>query len=134
MKFLLDTDICIELIRHKPTTLLEKLISQPVGDVGLSAITVAALQHGVWKSSRTAQNADALALFLLPLAVVDFDFRAAEAYGQVRGGLEKAGATIGPLDMLIAAHAVSLEAVLVTNNVAEFGRVAGLRVENWLEA
>jgi len=131
MKYLLDTDICIYLIRHKPEQLLRKLTALPVGDVGISSITVAELQYGVQKSSRSEQNAEALAMFLLPLVVADFDYRAAESYGRIRAHLEVNGTPIGPLDTLIAAHAASLDATLVTNNVGEFSRVPKLRVENW---
>ncbi|MEJ5198050.1 MAG: type II toxin-antitoxin system VapC family toxin [Anaerolineae bacterium] len=132
MRFLLDTDICIYLIRHKPAGLLRKLTAQPIGDVGVSSITVAELQYGVQRSSRPEQNAEALTLFLLPLVVADFDYRAAEAYGRIRARLESNGTPIGPLDTLIAAHAASLNATLITNNVAEFSRVPELRIENWL--
>jgi len=132
MRYLLDTDICVHLIRYKPEQLLQKLTSLPVGDVGVSSITVAELHYGAQKSSRPKQNADALAMFLLPLVVADFDYQAAEVYGQIRAHLETAGKPIGPLDTLIAAHAVSLGVVLVTNNTGEFARVPQLRVETWL--
>ena len=132
MRFMLDTDICIYLIRHRPERLLRKLTAQPVGDIGVSSITVAELQYGVQRSSRPEQNAEALALFLLPLIVADFDYKAAESYGCIRAHLESSGTLIGPLDTLIAAHAVSLDVTLVTNNVAEFSHVPKLRVENWL--
>jgi tRNA(fMet)-specific endonuclease VapC len=81
MRFLLDTDICIHLIRHRPEGLLRKLTSLSVGEVGVSTITVAELEYGVWRSSRPEQNAEALTLFLLPLALVDFDYQAAKALG-----------------------------------------------------
>ena len=132
MRYLLDPDICIHLIRYKPEQLLQKLTSLPVGDVGVSSITVAELHYGAQKSSRPKQNADALAMFLLPLVVADFDYQAAEVYGPIRAHLETAGKPIGPLDTLIAAHAVSLGVVLVTNNTGEFARVPQLRVETWL--
>lgn len=132
MRLLLDTDICIHLIRHRPEGLLRKLTSLPVGDVGVSTITVAELEYGVWRSSRPEQNAEALTLFLLPLAAVDFDYQAAKAYGRVRAYLESMGTSIGPLDTLIAAQAPGLGATLVTHNIAEFRRVPELRVESWL--
>jgi tRNA(fMet)-specific endonuclease VapC len=131
MKYLLDTSICVHLIRHKPAGLLQKLTSLPVGEAGVSSITVAELQHGVQRSRRPEQNAEALAMFLSPLPIADFDYRAAEAYGRVRARLESSGTPIGPLDTLIAAHAASLDAILVTNNLGEFSRVPQLRVEDW---
>jgi tRNA(fMet)-specific endonuclease VapC len=130
--YLLDTNICIHLIRYKPVALLERLTSLPVGDVGVSAITVAELQAGVRKSREPERNAEALAMLLLPLVVADFDYAATEAYGRVRAYLESAGTPIGPLDTLIAGHAVSLDSVLITDNVGEFGRIPQLRIENWL--
>lgn len=134
MRYLLDTNICVHLIRHKPAGLLDRLTALPVGEAGVSSITVAELQYGVHKSSRPEQNAEALAMFLAPLPIADFDYAAAEAYGRVPAQIERAGTPIGPLDMLIAAHAVSLNAVLVTGNLAEFSRVPGLRVEDWTAA
>jgi tRNA(fMet)-specific endonuclease VapC len=132
MRYLLDTNICIQIIRQKPAGLLSRLTALPVGEVGLSTITVAELQVGVRKSREPGRNAEALALFLLPLEIAAFDYAAAEAYGRVRAALESAGTPIGPLDTLIAGHAASLDAILVTDNVAEFSRVPGLRIENWL--
>jgi len=132
MRYLLDTNICIQIIRQKPAGLLSRLTALPVGEVGLSTITVAELQVGVRKSREPGRNAEALALFLLPLEIAAFDYAAAETYGRVRAALESAGTPIGPLDTLIAGHAASLDAILVTDNVAEFSRVPGLRIENWL--
>jgi tRNA(fMet)-specific endonuclease VapC len=132
MRYLLDTNICIQIIRRKPSELLSRLTALPVGDVGLSTITVAELHVGVQKSRDPARNAEALTMFLLPLEIADFGYAAAEAYGRIRATLEAAGTPIGPLDTLIAGHAVSLNAILVTDNVAEFSRVPGLRIENWL--
>jgi tRNA(fMet)-specific endonuclease VapC len=131
MRYLLDTNICVHLIRQRPGALLQKLTSLPVGEAGVSSVTVAELQYGVHKSSRPEQNAEALAMFLAPLPVADFDYAAAETYGRIRARLERTGAPIGPLDTLIAAHAASLDAILVTNNLGEFGRVPELRVEDW---
>jgi tRNA(fMet)-specific endonuclease VapC len=132
MRYLLDTDICIHLIRYKPEQLLRKLTSLPVGEVWVSSITIAELHYGAQRSSRPKQNADALAMFLLPLVVADFDYQAAEVYSQIRAYLETTGKPIGPLDTLIAAHAVSLGVTLVTNNAGECARVPQLHVENWL--
>ena len=132
MKYLLDTNICIALIRQKPAVLIQRLTSLQPGDAGISAITLAELFHGVEKSARPEQNMSALEQFLLPLDLADFDLDAALAYGKIRADLERTGQLIGSMDMLIAAHAVSLGAIMVTNNVQEFQRVKGLFVEDWL--
>ncbi len=132
MKYLLDTNICIALIRQKPQALLKRLTSHEPGDVGISSITLAELFHGVEKSARPEQNKSALEQFLLPLVLSDFDLNAALAYGKIRAELESNGQPIGSMDMLIAAHAMSLNAVIVTNNVQEFQRVKGLVVEDWI--
>jgi tRNA(fMet)-specific endonuclease VapC len=129
---MLDTNICIYLIKRKPIQVADKLKSYEAGEVAVSSITVAELQYGVCKSSRPDQNQLALAEFLLPLEVIDFDESAASHYGDIRTGLERSGSIIGSMDMLIAAHARSLSLILVTNNIREFQRVPGLRVENWV--
>ncbi len=130
-RYLLDTNICVELIRGRSEKLLARLRQLELGEVGISAITLAELQHGVAKSSDPARNTVALAHVVAALAVEPFDGRAAAAYGNVRAALDRAGKPIGPLDMLIASHALSLGAMLVTYNTREFRRVAGLRVEDW---
>jgi tRNA(fMet)-specific endonuclease VapC len=132
MNYLLDTNICIALIREKPAALIGRLTALEPGEVGLSSITLAELIDGADKSVRPEQNLAALEQFLLPLELVDFDGAAAMAYGQIRTGLERIGKTIGSMDMLIAAHALSLNTVLVTNNTKEFARVPGLLLEDWI--
>lgn len=132
MKYLLDTNICVAVIRQRPAEAIDKLTSHRPGDVGISTITVAELVHGAQKSSHPEQNMAALDQFLLPLEVADFDESAAVAYGQIRAYLEKKGTPIGSMDLLIAAHASSLDVVLVTNNIQEFGRVPNLKIEDWL--
>ncbi len=133
MKWMLDTDTCIALINRQPRDLIKRLQTKAVGDVGISSITLAELRHGVAKSARRDQNRAALDRFLLPLDIAAFDDLAADLYGTVRAELETAGTPIGPLDTLIAGHAVSLNVVLVTRNVAEFRRITGLRIEDWLK-
>ena len=132
MIYLLDTNICIYLIKRRPPQVLERFRRCAVGDIGLSTVTLAELQYGVAKSLFPAQNQQALDAFTLPLEVVAFDAAAAVAYGPVRAALERQGTPIGALDLLIAAHALSLGVTLVTNNPREFSRVSGLRVENWV--
>jgi len=129
--YLLDTNICIEIIRGRSGAILNQLRQCGRGEVGLSAIALAELEHGVEKSSRPDQNRIALEKFCAPLTVLAFDDAAAAAYGRIRSDLERAGQTIGAMDMLIAAHALAENAVLVTNNEREFRRVEGLTVENW---
>jgi len=132
MKYLLDTNICIYLIKKKPPQVLQQFRSHSVGDIGVSSITVAELQYGVQKSQYTEQNQRALEQFLIPLVVASFDEQAAVMYGKIRAALETQGTPIGALDMLIAAHALSLGATLVTNNVREFSRVPELQLVNWV--
>ena len=131
MKFILDTNICVYIIKQKPAKVFEKFKELPLGSVGISSITLAELQYGVRKSSHPEKNQLALNQFLIPLEIIDFDTNAADEYGIIRTDLEKKGAPIGPLDTLIAAHVRSLGLTLVTNNEREFKRVAGLKVENW---
>ena len=131
MRYMLDTNACIALIKRKPAAALRRFAALIPGDVGVSSITLAELRYGVAKSAAVEKNAEALAEFLVPLEIADFGTDAAEAYGRVRAGLEKAGTPIGPLDTQIGAHAVSLGAILVTNNAREFRRIPGLKVEDW---
>lgn len=131
MKYLLDTDTCIYVINERPAPVIAQFRKHPVGDIGVSSITAAELAFGVTKSG-SVRNREALAAFLLPLDVAPFDAQAALAYGQVRADLERRGSPIGPLDLLIAAHALLLGATLVTNNLREFKRVGGLRCESWV--
>lgn len=132
MRYLLDTDICIFIIRRRPESVFKKLREQPAGTVAISAITHSELCHGALKSSNPKKNLAALEEFLLPLTVSPYEGDTGVFYGKVRSHLERSGQPIGPLDTLIAAHALSLDLVLVTNNEREFGRVPDLRVENWL--
>ncbi len=132
MRFLLDTSICVYVIKQSPAGVFERFRAHDVGDIGVSSVTVAELSYGVEKSQQTIRNRLALEQFLAPLRVVDFDRSAADSYGEVRATLEAAGTPIGPLDLLIAAHALSLGATLVTNNEREFSRVPDLMVANWV--
>lgn len=132
MKLMLDTNICIYIIKQRPESVLERFAPHPVGDIGISVITLAELEYGASKSGNPARNREALEQFVSPLEVAAFDQPATVTYGKIRTVLEKKGRPIGPMDMLIAAHALSLEARLVTNNAKEFKRVPGLRVENWM--
>jgi tRNA(fMet)-specific endonuclease VapC len=132
MRLLLDTNICIYLIKEKPPEVLQKFKTYSVGEIGVSSVTVAELQFGVQKSLNPSQNQGALEQFLVPLTIADFDYKAAVVYGEIRATLEAQGRSIGPLDTLIAAHALSLNLTLVTNNIREFSRVPNLKVVNWV--
>ena len=110
--------------------MLEHFDRMALTDIGVSSITAAELAFGVAKS-RSARNRAALEGFLLPLEIAEFDLSAAFAYGDLRAELERRGEPIGPLDLQIAAHALSLKTILVTNNEREFRKVPGLTLENW---
>lgn len=131
MKFLLDTNICIYLIKKKPLQVFDRFKDLALGSVGISSITLAELQYGIKKSTQADKNQIALNSFLLPLEIFDFDAHAAEEYGRIRVELELKGTPIGPLDTLIAAHAKALGSTLVTNNIREFERVNGLDIADW---
>ncbi len=131
MKVMLDTNICIYIIKQQPMSVLERFPTFPVGDLGISVITLAELEYGASKSSQPARNREALEQFVSPLEIAVFDRQATIVYGKIRALLEKRGRSIGSMDLLIAAHALGLNVRLVTNNVREFRRVPGLRVDNW---
>jgi len=132
MKLMLDTNICIYIIRQQPAAVLKRFLEYQIGDIGISSITLSELRYGVAKSTHQEKNAKALDEFIIPLEVVSFDEEAAHVYGEIRATLEKAGTTIGAMDMLIAAHAVSLGIPLVTNNTREFARISSLNVIDWI--
>jgi len=132
MKFLLDTDTCIHLIRYQPVAMLQRLKRYTPGDVGISSITLAELSFGAEKGQQKERNKAALADFTAPLEIAQFDVAAATAYGAVRATLEVRGTRIGALDTLIGAHALSLKVTLVTHNTREFSRITGLRLADWV--
>ena len=129
---MLDTNICIYVIKHKPETVFQKLQNTNPEDVCISSVTYAELVHGVEKSAAVEKNRLALSMLLANMEILDFDVDAADCYGKIRAVLEKKGTPIGPLDMMIAAHAQSLGYTVVTNNVKEFSRVSALQIENWV--
>ena len=130
MKFLLDTDTCIYALKQNPSV-LRRLLASSRADVALSVITEAELRAGAAKSTSAGKTLRLLEHFLRPLAILEFSSDDALSYAEVRARLERAGTPIGPLDTLIAAHAVARKLILVSNNEREFGRVPGLRIENW---
>lgn len=128
---MLDTNICIYIIKQKPPAVLEHFREYQVGDIAISSITLAELRYGVAKSHYREKNAKALDEFILPLEILPFDEEATRTYGEIRAALEKAGTPIGSMDLLIAAHAASLGVALVTNNTREFSRVPDLILADW---
>jgi tRNA(fMet)-specific endonuclease VapC len=133
MRYMLDTNICIYAIKHRPSSVLAALRRHEAVGLGVSSITVAELEFGAAKSG-SDRNRVALQQFLEPLEVADFDRAAARTCGPLRAQLEAAGTPIGPLDTQIAAQALALGITLVTNNLREFHRVPGLKLANWAEA
>ncbi len=132
MIYLLDTNTCIYIIKRRPAEVRQRFQERQVGEIAVSAITVAEMEFGAAKSRWPEQARAALAQFLLPLPVVDFDRAAAAAYGPVRAALEAEGRPIGIHDLLIAAQGLSGGMTLVTNNEREFARVPGLTIVNWV--
>ena len=133
MRYMLDTNICIYAIKHKPEQVFMRLQEHDPIDICISSVTYAELVHGVEKSKAIEKNRVALALLLANIEIMNFDSLAAESYGKIRADLEKAGTPIGPLDMMIVGHAMALGYTVVTNNTKEFERVKGLKLENWTE-
>lgn len=133
MKYMLDTNICIYAIKHKPDAVIQKFLLHDPEEMCISAITYAELMHGVEKSMAVERNRIAMSLFLSPITILDFDGKAAEEYGKIRAELERKGMPIGPMDTLIAGHARARGLILVTNNTREFNRVADLEVEDWTQ-
>lgn len=131
MKFMLDTNTCIYIIKQKPPSVLKRFQAYSVGEIGISSIGLAELRFGVSKSQHVRKNGEALDAFILPLEIADFDEKAAKSYGDLRAALEKGGNPIGSMDMLIGAHALSLGLTLVTNNVKEFRKIKHLKVVDW---
>lgn len=133
MRYMLDTNICIYAIKHKPEQVFMHLQEHEPEEICISSVTYAELVHGVEKSKAIEKNRVALALLLANIEIMNFDSLAAECYGKIRADLEKVGTSIGQLDMMIAGHAKSLGFTVVTNNTKEFERVKGLKLENWVE-
>lgn len=132
--YLLDTDICIYLLRGKATLVAQRLREVPMDEIGTTAITVAELRFGALRSIKPGENTARVEQFLAPLTRVAFDELAAIHFARIKAELSAIGQLIGPMDMLIAATALAARATLVTNNVREYQRVRSLRVENWLKS
>lgn len=142
MKYMLDTNICSYIIKKKPLSVLEKLKTIPIESCGISSITLAELRYWVGKNKRLHQksgnigkpniNEEIIDQFVSHLNIAQFDSLAADVYGEIRAELEQKGKLIGSEDLFIAAHAISVDSVLVTNNIKEFENVPNLMIENWL--
>ena len=133
MKFMLDTNTCIYIIKRKPPNVIERFRQTEISQIGISSITLSELLYGVSKSSKPEQNKIALMQFVAPLEILPYDDEAAQYYGDLRTHLEKQGTPIGSLDMLIAAHALSIVCTLITNNEKEFIRIPNLKIDNWVK-
>ncbi len=132
MNFLIDTNICIYIINKKPPEVIQRFKCFEIGQIGISSITVSELHYGVSKSKSKKENLKRLDEFLTPFQILPYDENASKIYGEIRSHLEREGNIIGPLDLQIAAHALSQKLTLVTNNEKEFERVPSLKVENWV--
>jgi tRNA(fMet)-specific endonuclease VapC len=132
VRYILDTNICIYIIKQKPEKVFRKFRKLSIGQIAISSITYSELYFGVQKSQKKSQNEAALQQFASPLEILPYPEEAASVYGEIRAHLERKGTPIGPLDTLIAAHARFLDLTLVTNNVPEFSRVPKLKIENWV--
>lgn len=130
-RYMLDTDICSYIMKRSHPALLERIRSVPISDQAVSVVTVAELLYGVKLSARPKQARAAFNEFIRHLEVLHWSAEAAEHYADIRANLKLRGEMIGANDLLLAAHARGLKSVFVTNNVREFSRVKGLKVENW---
>lgn len=133
MKYMLDTNICIYIIKKKPEQVLKRLAKIDPSTISLSSITWSELVYGVEKSESRDRNLEALSDFAIPFEILPWTLTQAEVAGKIRADLAKAGKLIGPYDTQIAAHALSLGLILITNNEKEFKRIEGLKVENWVK-
>ena len=133
MNYLIDTNICIYVMNHRPVEVIQTFKRHPPGTIGISSITLSELQYGVSKGRNSAKNQKRLDEFLMPLELLSFPGEAAKVYGDIRVTLEQKGQVIGTLDLLIAAHALYEGRILVTNNAGEFKRIPGLKWENWVK-
>ncbi|MEA3468693.1 MAG: type II toxin-antitoxin system VapC family toxin [Thermodesulfobacteriota bacterium] len=119
-------------MNKRPPEVIQRFKNIEIGLIGISSISVSELHYGVCKSTRIKQNLKRLEEFLNPFEISPYDENASRYYGTIRSQLEKQGDTIGPLDMLIAAHALSKNLILITNNEKEFKRIKSVKIENWV--
>jgi tRNA(fMet)-specific endonuclease VapC len=133
MRFMLDTNTCVDLIRRRNDRTLRRMQRYRPDDLCVSSVTLSELEYGAAKSADPQRNRLALAKFMTPLSVLPYDDAVAPVYGRVRAELERTGTPIGPMDTMIAAHALTLGLIVVTDNEREFRRVSELKVQNWTE-
>ena len=135
MKYLFDTNICIYLINNKYDYLISKIVETGIEEIAVSTITIAELEYGIAKSKTLHKEENRIALmeFLLPFKILSFEQTNAYEYGVIRSELQLQGKVIGNMDILIGAQAISNDLILVTNNVKEFKRIKGIKIENWIE-
>jgi tRNA(fMet)-specific endonuclease VapC len=133
MKYMLDTNTCIYIIKRKPQAVVERFLRIEISQIGISSITLSELMYGVSESTKPEQNQMALTQFMAPLEILPYGDDAAQYYGELSVHLEKKGTPIGSLDMLIAAHALSTACTLITHNEKEFTRIPNLEIENWVK-
>lgn len=133
MKYLLDTNVCVDYLSGRHPAVVARIQGCSPADLALSAIVVAELRYGADRSARPRVNHARVDVLVAEVPTLDFDLEAAAAYGRLRARLESLGTPIGPNDTLIAAQALARGLVVVTDNVGEFKRVRGLKVENWRE-
>ena len=131
MAYLLDTNVCVDYLTGRYPAVVERIRRSSPEDLRLSAVVVAELRYGADHSAHRSANHGRIDVLVAEIDCLDFGREAAAAYGRVRAALEAAGKPIGPNDMLIGAHALAGGLVLVTDNVREFRRIRGLKVENW---
>lgn len=131
-KYMLDTETCIFITRKSAPSLLERIESVPLEQQCISVVTLAELLYGVQVSSKKKANQEVVDLFAQHIEVLEWTPGAAKHYAEIRAELKKKGQQLGSNDLMIAAHARSIGAVIVTNNVKDFGRVKGLKLENWM--
>lgn len=132
MRYMLDTNACIHIIKKQPDSIVRKLKRIRVEQIGISGIVVAELAYGIRQSERRKQNQEAVEEFLSYVLVEDWPAAAAKEYGNIRTHLQNKGMPIGAMDLLIAAHAMYNKSILVTDNLKEFKRIPGLKIENWV--
>ena len=130
MKYLIDTNTCVFLMKNRPDTVVQYKKNKPFG-IAISSITLSELKFGVYNSANPERNGENLLRFLLGVEVLDYNDAAADEYGKIRAYLRRRGTPIGQMDMLIAAHAKAKGLVVVTNNTSEFERIENLHLEDW---
>jgi tRNA(fMet)-specific endonuclease VapC len=131
VKYLLDTNVCVDILNRCYPSVTERVRISSPEDLCLSSVVVAELRYGADRSQRRAENHERVDILTAEIQCLDFDLAAARVYGRIRSALEAEGTTIGPYDMMIAAHVLSLELTLITDNEKEFRRISELKIENW---